>query len=104
MDPKNTVKNMKHFKIQLLFKNQKNTAAVTSTQKIQILEIQNPVGTRTSWYPCLLNHISSSNGKKTVGSSPAPSAFLEQSISNTADNVSPEEDFNNQFRWDRVCC
>ena len=31
--PKNTVENMKHFKIQLLFNNPKSTAAVISTQK-----------------------------------------------------------------------
>ena len=37
---------MKHFKIHLLFNNPpKNTGAVTSTQKIQILEIQNPQNT-----------------------------------------------------------
>ena len=29
---------------------------------------------------------------KTVGSSPVPSAFPEQSISNPADNISPEEE------------
>ena len=42
---KNTVENMKHFKIQLLFNNPKNTAAVISTQKIQILQIQNQKNT-----------------------------------------------------------
>ena len=29
---------------------------------------------------------------KTVGSPPAPPAFLQQSISNTADNIHPEEE------------
>ena len=33
---------MKHLKIQHLSDNPKNTAAVTSTQKIQIFKIQNP--------------------------------------------------------------
>ena len=42
---KNTVENMKDFKIQLLFNDPINTAAVTSTQKIQIIEIQNPQNT-----------------------------------------------------------
>ena len=31
--PKNTVENMKHFKIQLIFNDPKNTAAVSSTQQ-----------------------------------------------------------------------
>ena len=44
LDQKNTVKNMKHLKIQYLFNNPKNTAALTSTQiiPVQIFEIQNP--------------------------------------------------------------
>ena len=39
----NTV--MKHLRIQHLFNNLKITAAVTSTQKIQIFEIQDPKNT-----------------------------------------------------------
>ena len=33
---------MKHLRIQHSFNNPKNTAAVTSTQKLQIFEIQTP--------------------------------------------------------------
>ena len=43
---------------------------------------------------CLHFHIfwSNENKERTVGYSPAPSVFLEQYISNTADNISTEED------------
>ena len=42
---------MKHLRIQHFFNNPKNTAAVTSTQKIQIFEIQNTKKYSTD--PCL---------------------------------------------------
>ena len=38
---RNTLENVKHFKIQHLFNNSKNTTAVMSSPKIQILESQN---------------------------------------------------------------
>ena len=41
-DPKDTVENVKHLKIQHLFDNPKNTATMTNTKKIQIFQIQNP--------------------------------------------------------------
>ena len=47
LDSNSTVQNMKHFKIQLLFNNPKNTAAVTSTdiKKYRCLKFRTPKNT-----------------------------------------------------------
>ena len=51
LDSKNTVENIKHFKIQLLFCNPKNTADVTSTQKNT--DFRNSKPKKYSADPCL---------------------------------------------------
>ena len=57
MELKNTVEDIKHLKIQHLFVNPKNTAAITCNKKIQIFEIQNQKKNTTLIPVCMCIYI-----------------------------------------------